>query len=197
MADGPRYRVKFRRRREGKTNFYYRKRLLASGLPRLVIRKSLKHIKAQVVEAEMIGDKIITQAHSKELTKKYGWKYNTANTPSAYLIGYLIGKKALKIKLEVANLDIGIYRPIVNTKLFAALKGAVDAGLDVAHGEEIFPSDERINGKHIADYALKLEEENKNFYKKQFSKLLKDKIDPKQIANNFNQVKQKIDQEYK
>ena len=197
MADGPRYRVKFRRRREGKTNFYYRKRLLASGLPRLVVRKSLKHVKAQVIEAEMIGDKILTQAHSKELAKKYGWKYSTANTPSAYLIGYLIGKKALKNKIESAILDIGIYRPIVNTKLFAALKGAIDAGLDVAHGEDIFPSEERITGKHITDYASKLEEENKDLYKKQFSKLLKDKLDPKQITSNFNQVKQKIDQEFK
>ena len=197
MADGPRYRVKFRRRREGKTNYYYRKRLLASGIPRLVIRKSLKHIKAQVISAEMIGDKILIQAHSKELSKKYNWKYNTGNTPSAYLIGYLIGKKAVKNKIEEVILDLGIYRPIVNTKLFAALKGTIDAGLDIPHGEEIFPSDERINGKHIADFASKLEGEDKELYKKQFSKLLKDKIDPKKISSSFDQVKQKIDQEYK
>ncbi|NHI93129.1 MAG: 50S ribosomal protein L18 [Candidatus Lokiarchaeota archaeon] len=197
MADGPRYRVKFRRRRQGKTNYYYRKRLLTSELPRLVVRKSLKHIKAQIINAEMTGDKIIIQAHTSELSKNYDWKYNTSNTPAAYLTGYLIGKKALKNKIESAILDIGIYRPIANTKLFAVLKGALDAGLDIPHGEEIFPSEDRIIGKHIVDYAAKLEEEDKSLYKKQFSKLLKNKFDPKQISSKFKEIKQKIDKNIK
>ncbi|MHA1785105.1 MAG: 50S ribosomal protein L18 [Candidatus Helarchaeota archaeon] len=197
MADGPRYRVKFRRRREGKTNYYYRKRLLISGLPRLVVRKSLKHIIAQIVTAEMTGDKIMTSAYSSELKRKYNWKYNTGNIPSAYLVGYLIGKRSLKVNIKEAILDIGIYRPLIHTKLFTVLKGALDAGLEVPHGEEIFPSEERITGKHISDFASKLESEDKELYKKQFSLYLKNKVDPKNISNNFKEVKQKIEQDYK
>jgi len=193
MADGPRYRVKFRRRREGKTNFYYRKRLLVSGIPRLVVRRSLKHIIAQIVNAEMIGDKVILRADSSEIKKKYDWKFNTSNTPSAYLVGFLIGKKALKANIKEAILDIGIFRPIVNTKLFTVLKGALDAGLEVPHGENIFPTEDRISGKHISDYATLLESEDKNSYKKQFSFHIKNKIDPKNIVDNFNLTKQKIE----
>ncbi len=197
MADGPRYRVKFRRRREGKTNYYYRKRLLMSESPRLVVRRSLKHVLAQIVIAEMKGDKIIVRADSRELKKKYDWKYSTSNTPSAYLVGYLIGKKAIKAKVEEAILDIGIFRPIANTKLFTVLKGAIDAGLEIPHGENIFPSEDRITGKHISDYATLLESEDKETYKKQFSLQIKNKIDPKKIQDNFKQTKQKIEQAIK
>lgn len=194
MANGPRYRVKFRRRREGKTNFYYRKRLITSGIPRLVVRRSLKHIVAQIVEAEMKGDKVILRADSAELKKKFDWKYSTSNIPAAYLVGFLIGKKALKAKVEKSILDIGIFRPIVNTKLFTVLKGAIDAGLEVPHGENIFPSEDRITGKHVSNYATLLESEDKNSYKKQFSFLIKNKIDPKNIVGNFELTKKKIEQ---
>ena len=197
MADGPRYRVKFRRRREGKTNYYYRKRLLMSGIPRLVVRRSLKHMVAQIVKAEMKGDNVILRADSNELKKKYGWKYSTSNTSSAYLVGYLIGKKAIKAKVEEAILDIGIFRPIVNTKLFTVLKGALDAGLEIPHGENIFPSEDRITGKHVSDYASLLQSEDKEAYKKQFSKLIKNGVDPTKIVQNFEATKKKIDTEVK
>ena len=42
MARGPAYVVKYRRRREGKTDYRARRKLVLSGLPRLVVRFSLK-----------------------------------------------------------------------------------------------------------------------------------------------------------
>ena len=57
MARGPRYRVLFRRRRSGRTNFHYRKSLILSNQSRFTVRPSLKHVKVQVISAELIGDK--------------------------------------------------------------------------------------------------------------------------------------------
>ncbi|MBT3583115.1 50S ribosomal protein L18, partial [Candidatus Woesearchaeota archaeon] len=48
MASGPRYTVKFRRRRAGKTNYHNRLALLLSRKPRLVIRKTNKYIICQI-----------------------------------------------------------------------------------------------------------------------------------------------------
>lgn len=80
MATGPRYFVSFRRRREGKTNYYSRLKLLLSGKPRMVVRKTNRHIICQLVEAKMEGDRTLVAANSSELVK-YGYKGSLANTP--------------------------------------------------------------------------------------------------------------------
>ncbi len=152
MATGPRYFVPFRRRREGKTDYYARGRLIVADSPRMVVRKTNKHIIIQLVEAEMDGDKTLITAHSKELVK-YGYKGSTSSTPSAYLTGMLFAVKALNAEQESAILDIGLHRATQGARVFAALKGAVEAGLDVPHGEDILPDDARVKGEHIAAYA--------------------------------------------
>ena len=197
MAKGPRYRVPFRRRREGKTDYYLRRKLVISGLPRLVTRKTLKHMIAQIVIAQPDGDKTLAYAHSKELVQKYGWLGGTGNTPAAYLTGLLIGYKALKSNIEKAILDIGLHRPTKGNRVFAALKGAVDAGLEVPHKEEILPDESRIRGEHIAKYAELLEKNNPDRYQKQFSQYFKRGLDPKKLPEHFEEVKNKIISEFK
>ena len=64
----------------------------------------------------------------------------------------LFATKAKKAQQDSAVLDIGLNRATQGARVFAALKGAVDAGLDIPYGEEILPSDERIKGAHIAAY---------------------------------------------
>ena len=154
----------FRRKKAGKTNYKKRIAYLTSGLPRLVIRKSLKNIIAQIVIYEPKGDKIVVSTSSADL-KKNGWKLSGSNTPAAYLVGYLIGKKAKDAKVTKAILDLGFYDLIKGSKIYAAVKGAVDAGLDVPHDKKIFPSEDRISGKHISDYK-------KIDVKKQFDEVL-------------------------
>lgn len=144
----PTYKMPFRRRREGKTNYAKRLRLLRSGKPRLVVRKSLKYLRAQIVEYDEVGDKTIVSANSKEL-KKFGWNFSCKNTPAAYLTGLLIGKRALASKVNSAVLDTGLYDSTKGSKLYALAKGAIDAGLNVPYSEDIFPSEERIKGAHI------------------------------------------------
>ena len=85
MARGPRYRRPFRRRAEGKTNYHKRLRLIKSRKLRLVIRASNNHVRVQVVESKIGGDKVLISAFSKELTSKFDWTANTGNIPAAYL----------------------------------------------------------------------------------------------------------------
>jgi large subunit ribosomal protein L18 len=151
MATGARYFVPFRRRREGKTDYYQRTRLVVADVPRMVVRKTNRHIIIQLVTAEMEGDKTLVAANSAEL-EKYGYKGSTSNTPAAYLTGMLFAAKAKKAQYDSAILDIGLNRATPGARVFAALKGAVEAGLEIPHGEEIFPSDERVRGAHIAAY---------------------------------------------
>jgi large subunit ribosomal protein L18 len=151
MATGSRYFVPFRRRREGKTDYYQRTRLVVSDVPRMVVRKTNRHIIVQLVTAEMDGDRTLVAANSAEL-EKYGYKGSTSSTPAAYLTGMLFAVKAKKAQHESAILDIGLNRATPGARVFAALKGAVEAGLEIPHGEEILPSDERAKGAHIAAY---------------------------------------------
>ena len=191
MAHGPRYRVPFRRRREGKTNYHKRLALLKSGKPRLVVRKTLNHHVAQIVLYAPEGDKTVVSAHTRELMRDFGWKGHGGNTPSAYLLGLLIGYKALEKGIEEAILDIGLHPPTKGSSIFAVLKGAVDAGLNAPHSEEIYPGEERINGRHIAEYAKMLKEDDEN-YKKQFGGYIVKGLEPEKLPEHFEEVKARI-----
>jgi len=161
MGSGPRYKVAFRRRREGRTDYRSRQRLLRGGFPRAVVRTSLRHSSVQIVEFDTKGDKVIATAHSSELTK-LGWNKSTGNTPAAYLTGYLAGMRAKAKGVEEAVLDIGLREPVKGAACFAVLKGLLDAGIEVPHGEDILPSEDRIKGKHISPDMDKLVEDVKN-----------------------------------
>ena len=149
MKLSPRYKMPFKRRREGKTNYQKRLQLLKSGEPRLVVRKSLNYIIAQLTEFNGKGDKILATVTSKEL-KKIGWTFACDNLPAAYLTGLLIGKKSLDKKITDAVLDSGLHTSVKGSRVYAVAKGAKDAGLNVPVNEEILPSEERIKGEHIA-----------------------------------------------
>ena len=103
MATGPRYFVPFRRRREGKTDYYQRTRLVVADVPRMVVRKTNRHIIVQLVTAEMDGDRTLVAANSAEL-EKYGYKGSTSSTPAAYLTGMLFAVKAKKASRTVQSL---------------------------------------------------------------------------------------------
>ena len=148
MATGPRYKVAFRRRRENRTDYYARKKLLRSGEPRAVVRRSNKNVTIQFVDFDMDGDRIRAAATSKEL-RKMGWEFSCSSIPAAYLIGFLAGKRALKDGIEYAVLDIGMQNPKRGGVLFAAVKGMTEAGLEVPHSKDVLPVDDRIKGKHI------------------------------------------------
>ena len=146
---GPRYSVKPRRRREGKTDYRKRLKLLKSRKIRMVVRKSIKNTQIQFIEYKEGGDNVLVSANSKELIKKYNWKFSTSTTPAAYLTGLLAGKRAKEKGIEECVLDAGRHPPVTGSKIFASVKGIVDAGVECIYKEEKIPSEDRIMGKHL------------------------------------------------
>lgn len=162
MKQGPRYHVKPRRQREGKTDYRKRLKLLRSRKTRMVVRKSLKNTQVQFVEYYESGDSIVASAISKELVSKYKWKYSTSTTPAAYLTGILAGKRAKDKGINECVLDVGRYLPVTGSKIFASLKGALDAGVECPHNEEKLPNEDRIMGKHLDKNIMSAVEDIKN-----------------------------------
>ena len=181
--------MEFRRKREGKTNYPKRIKLLSSGKPRLVVRKTLKNIHVQLISYSPKGDVIIYSADSRELLK-YGWNLNRGNMSAAYLTGLLLGIKA-KGKVKEAILDIGLQESIGGSRLYSALKGALDSGMSINHSEEIIPDEKRISGAHISAYAAKLKKEDPEKFKRFFSSYEKSVPDLK-IENVFQKAKEAI-----
>ncbi|PTD94300.1 50S ribosomal protein L18 [archaeon SCG-AAA382B04] len=176
---------KLKRRREEKTDYYKRKNLLTSEKPRLVVRKSENHFNVQIIDYKKEGDKILASAHSNNL-KEFGWKASTNNTPAAYLTGYLCGLKGKQQNIKSVIPDIGLNPVTIGSNIFAALKGAKDAGIEVPVREKVVPNKERIKGQHIADYA---DEGDFNKYKERG-------LDPKDIPDHFEKIKEKITKKF-
>ena len=149
MATGPLYRVAFRRRRQGKTDYRTRLALLKGGQTRVVVRRSNTNVIVQFVDYTETGDVIVAQAQARELPE-LGYKAAGDNSPSAYLTGRLAAKRAKEAGVGEGVLDIGRATPHTGGVLFAALKGVVDGGVEVPHGE-VFPDEGRLRAEHLGD----------------------------------------------
>ncbi|KAJ2506872.1 60S ribosomal protein L5 [Coemansia sp. RSA 2049] len=96
-----RYQVKYRRRREGKTDYYARKRLIVQAKNkynapkyRLVVRFTNTDIVCQIVYAKIQGDAVLAAAYSHELPR-YGIKVGLTNWAAAYATGLLVARRVL------------------------------------------------------------------------------------------------------
>jgi len=214
-----RFQVKYRRRREGKTDYYARKRLVAqdknkynSPKYRFVVRFSNKDITCQVMSSKIAGDVCHTAAYAHEL-KRYGLPAGLTNYAAAYCTGLLCARRLLnKYNLDKAFpgaeevdaefeedfihneededgpaafhalLDVGLKSTTLGSKLFAAMKGAFDGGLEIPHSEKKFfgydPDSksydagehrDRIFGGHVRDYMESMEADDPDKYKLHFS----------------------------
>lgn len=175
-----RFQVKLKRRREGKTDYRARRRLINQdknkyNTPkyRLVVRLSNKDVTAQIIYAQLVGDKVLCSAYSHEL-KNFGAKVGFTNYAACYATGLLLARRLLtQLKLadkypgvkEVtgedkfveapedgprpfkALLDVGLARTSTGARVFATLKGALDGGLDVPHKETRFAGYKAESGK--------------------------------------------------
>jgi len=229
-----RFQVKFKRRREGKTDYYARKRLILQeknkyNTPkyRLVVRFSNKDITCQIAYARIEGDVILAAAYSHELPR-YGVKVGLTNYASAYATGLLLARRLLKkLKLDKvytgvkdANgaeynvedidgqpgafqcyLDIGLARTSTGAKIFGAMKGAADGGLNIPHSTRRFPGydadkkeykadvhKKHIYGINIAAYMKELQGADQDSYKRQFSKYIANGITADSVEAMFKKA---------
>ena len=153
MMQGTRRRSVFRRRKAGLTDYHRRLKLLRGNKARAVVRISNTRITCQIVNWAVNGDQVMATVTGSDLTKKHGWPegFSQKSVPACYLTGYALGKASLALGCEEAVLDIGLAGSSPGGRVFSALKGMVDAGLNVPHGEEVLPDEDRINGAHIDD----------------------------------------------
>ena len=191
MAHGPRYKVPFRRRRESKTDYHARRRMVGSGRPRLVVRKTSTRIIVQIMEALPEGDRCIAVADSRQLSQ-FGWRAGVKNLLAAYLTGFLAGHRALKSGTNAAIVDIGLIKPIPGSRIFSAVKGAIDAGLSIPCSDKMFPKEKRLRGEHIAGYAKDLGDNQPSTFQRQFGKVSKGKVDLTQLPSMYDSTKKKI-----
>jgi large subunit ribosomal protein L18 len=135
-----------RRLREEKTNYKKRGTMLMGKRDFITVNITNENTQVQILQPGVSGDKVIASAHSRYLLEK-GWKGSRKNVPAAYLTGYIAGKKALGNGAKDAILYTGTRK--YTQRMAAALKGVIDAGVQVPADSETFPSDERINGEHL------------------------------------------------
>ncbi len=172
--------IRKRRRLQNLTDYKKRVALVKGDMPRIVVRKSNKQIMLQIVEYHTDGDIVISAANSNEL-KKFGWSPRS-NTPTAYLTGMLLAKKADKLNGRECILDIGLYKPTKSAVLFAAAKGAIDNGIKLRANIEF--DEKRIKGIHIKNYYSQS--------KDKFTGYDKEKFNVDQIEQLFDKAKEQI-----
>eukprot|EP00761_Pharyngomonas_kirbyi_P011210 gb/GECH01011235.1/.p1 GENE.gb/GECH01011235.1/~~gb/GECH01011235.1/.p1 ORF type:complete len:299 (+),score=59.78 gb/GECH01011235.1/:1-897(+) len=232
-----RYQVKYRRRREGKTDYAARRSLIIqdktkfqSPKYRLVVRVTNRDIICQIVYSKVKGDFVMCAAYSHELPR-YGVKLGLTNYAAAYCTGLLLARRLLtqlglnklyEGKTEVdgeyfevepegdkrpfkALLDVGLARTTTGARVFGAMKGAVDGGLNVPHSESRFPGYDReaksydaethrhyIFGGHVADYMRDLKEENPEQYKKVFGRYEREGINADDLESIYSKAHEAI-----
>ena len=150
-AKSPIFKVQFRRRREGKTDYKKRLALVKSGKTRLVVRRSNRQVLVQFIDFHPEGDRTILSVDGNTLKKNFAWPAKR-NVWSAYLAGLYAGKEAGKKGVKEFVLDTGRYSASKGNIVFAALKGALDAGLVTKYGEEKMPLDKLSNPQDKAAF---------------------------------------------
>jgi len=145
--------IYYRRKREQKTDYKKRLALLKSGKDRLVVRIKSNQVISQIIRFEPNGDKVLVASKSREL-KKLGSKLKGNNLPSCYLVGLNLGKKAKAAKVDDLILDTGLRKPSAGGRLYAVLKGVLEAGIKIPHTPDVLPSDDRVSGKGLKNEKM-------------------------------------------
>jgi|UniRef100_A0A2N9FTN2 large subunit ribosomal protein L5e len=227
-----RFQVKFKRRREGKTDYRARIRLINQdknkyNTPkyRFVVRFTNKDITAQIISASIAGDLVLAAAYSHELPR-YGLEVGLTNYAAAYCTGLLLARRVLKtlemddeyegnveatgedFSVEPAEtrrpfralLDVGLIKTTTGNRVFGALKGALDGGLDIPHSDKRFAGftkEKNLNadvhrkyiyGGHVAAYMRTLTEDEPEKYQSHFSEYIKKGVDADSIEEMYKKV---------
>ena len=151
--------VDYRRKREQKTNYHQRRRQLSSTKPRLDIRRYANSIMMQIIAFEPKGDKVLCAYTSTKLKKEYGWSGHTGNICAAYLTGLAIAKNS---EAKDVHADFGFQRSVKGSTIYAAIKGAIDGGIQVVCDKKMFPKQEQLDGKFLKrgnDIIAKIKEQ--------------------------------------
>jgi len=214
-----RYQVKFKRRRQCKTDYVARTAMITQDKNkyktpkyRFVVRITNKDVICQVFSSDLTHDVCLASAYAHEL-KRYGITLGLTNYAAAYATGLLLARRVnVKYGLDKeyegnttidgadynveagpekapfkALLDVGLTRTTTGARVFGALKGACDGGIDVPHKDRRFPGSKREDGEwvadpevhrkyifggHVAEWMNKLQGDDEEKYNKQFKRFV-------------------------
>jgi large subunit ribosomal protein L18 len=155
----------------------------------VTIKITNQNVIAQVLKPEIQGDIVRVSTHSREL-RRYGWKGSLNSLPACFLVGLVLGRKALEKGVDKAVLYIG-NKPFTS-RIAACMKGIVQAGINIPISSKSYPTEHRLNGQHIAEYALKIKGEDINKYNKYFSSLLKEGLVPENYQSHVEEITARI-----
>mgnify|MGYP003324180123 CR=1 FL=1 len=157
MAKGRNQRLRFKRRRNAETDYYRRSRMLRGGVPRAVVRISNTQVTCQLVAYEPEGDRVLESITGKSLVDSHKWPSDASrkSVPACYLAGFAMATSAVSSGHSQAIMDIGLAASTPGNRAYAALRGMVEAGMEIPHSETVLPSDERVNGEHIGEKISK------------------------------------------
>ncbi|KAK2113726.1 60S ribosomal protein L5 [Saguinus oedipus] len=203
-----RYQVKFRRRREGKTDYYARKRLViqdknkySTPKYRMIVRVTNRDIICQIAYARIEGDMIVCAAYAHELPK-YGVKVGLTNYAATYCTGLLLARRLLN-RFGMDKIYEGQVEVTGDEYDVESIddQPAVDGGLSIPHSTKRFPGYDseskefnaevhrkHIMGQNVADYMRYLMEEDEDAYKKQFSQYIKNSITPDMMEEMYKKA---------
>jgi large subunit ribosomal protein L18 len=147
-----------RRRLENKTNYTKRKKLLEHSKSRIVIRKSNKYITIQLVESKEAQDFVKVHINSKVLLE-HEWPKDRGGSlkslGAAYLTGLLFGNKIKNVSGKKI-LDTGLISSTKGSRIYAAVKGIIDAGVEVPCSKEVMPEEARIISENVKSFFEKV-----------------------------------------
>jgi large subunit ribosomal protein L18 len=178
-----------KRIRTHKTNYRKRQALLISKQDFVTIKITNQNVIAQVLKPEIQGDIVRVSTHSREL-RRYGWKGSLNSLPACFLVGLVLGRKAMEKGVDKAVLYIG-NKPFTS-RIAACMKGIVQAGINIPISSESYPTEHRLDGQHIAEYALKIKTENIDKYNKHFSSLLREGLVPENYQSHVEEITARI-----
>jgi large subunit ribosomal protein L18 len=180
-----------RRRRSGATDYRARFKAISSRGILLAVRVSGKNVSAQFIKPAVKGDSVVSSAHSRAL-RKLGWKGSLKSVPACYLLGLYAGRRAKSKGVEEAFLYNGVAPFVKGSRISAFVKGVADGGVRIPISDDALPSDERMKGENIAEYAAALQKEDKELYARRFSAMLRLGFKPEDYPQGHAQVKQRI-----
>jgi large subunit ribosomal protein L5e len=205
-----RYQVKLKRRRQGKTDYYARKRLTVQdknkyNTPkyRLIVRFTNKDIIAQIAYSKIEGDIVVCAAYAHELPR-YGVKVGLTNYAAAYATGLLLARRHLK-NLQLDSTYKG--QEDVNGEFYnveqegdrAPFKAVLDVGLArTTTGCKVFAvmkgvADGGIDVPHSENRFFGYDSESKEYN----AEAHRDRIFGKHVAEYMESLKEEDEDAYK
>jgi len=199
---------------------------------RFVVRITNKDVICQIFSSDLTHDVCLASAYAHEL-KRFGLSLGLTNYAAAYCTGLLLARRVnVKYSLDKeyegnttvdgadynveagpdrapfkALLDVGLTRTTTGARVFGALKGACDGGIDVPHKDRRFPGSKREDGKwvsdpevhrkyifggHVSEYMTKLQADDEERYNKQFKRFVDAGIGADDLEELYTKVHKSI-----